>query len=294
MNYFELHIGDYTAATAHLSWDEDMAYTRLIRAYYHAERGIPDDQRHRLARATSPAQRKAVDTVLSEFFVLTDGVWVQKRCEEEIARYRESQVDQLAKRDNEKERQRRSRERRKQMFDQLREHGVVPAWDTPTNELEKALSRVTGAFKSRPVTPPVTRDNTATQTPITKHQEEEKEEARALRLPPSVDLLTGAGVATDVARDWLAVRKAKRAGPVTQTVLLALERESRKAGIAVADAVRICVERGWQGFDASWNWQGSAAAPKPAAIPKTSFAETDYTRGFRGELLPQFAAGGGS
>ena len=32
LNYFEDHIGDYAAATAHLSWDEDMAYTRLIRA----------------------------------------------------------------------------------------------------------------------------------------------------------------------------------------------------------------------------------------------------------------------
>lgn len=68
-----------------------MAYTRLIRAYYHSERGIPDDQRHRLARATTPQQRKAVDAVLGEFFALTDGVWIQKRCEQEIARYQEKQ-----------------------------------------------------------------------------------------------------------------------------------------------------------------------------------------------------------
>ena len=40
MNYYEHHLGDWAAATGHLTWDEDMAYTRLLRAYYHAERPI--------------------------------------------------------------------------------------------------------------------------------------------------------------------------------------------------------------------------------------------------------------
>ena len=31
MNYYEHHIGDYDADISHLSWAEDMAYTRLIR-----------------------------------------------------------------------------------------------------------------------------------------------------------------------------------------------------------------------------------------------------------------------
>jgi len=94
MNYYEHHLGDYAAATAHLSWDEDMAYTRLIRAYYHHEKPIPADQREacRLARATTPAQRRAVDTVLREFFELHDDGWHQKRCDEEIERYQDKQT----------------------------------------------------------------------------------------------------------------------------------------------------------------------------------------------------------
>ena len=92
MNYFEDHIGDYAAATAHLSWDEDMAYTRLIRAYYHAEKPIPQAQAYRLARATTPNQRKAVDTILSEFFTLQEDGYHQKRCDEEIARYQDKQA----------------------------------------------------------------------------------------------------------------------------------------------------------------------------------------------------------
>ena len=91
MNYYEHHLGDYAAATAHLSWDEDMAYTRLLRAYYHHERGIPQGQQYRLARATTPAQRKAVDTVLAEFFTLTGDAFTQSRAEREIVRYQDKQ-----------------------------------------------------------------------------------------------------------------------------------------------------------------------------------------------------------
>jgi uncharacterized protein YdaU (DUF1376 family) len=92
VNYFEDHIGDYAAATAHLTWDEDMAYTRLIRAYYHSEKPIPQGQAYRLARATTPAQRKAVDAVLAEFFTLQDDGYHQKRCDEEIARFQDKQA----------------------------------------------------------------------------------------------------------------------------------------------------------------------------------------------------------
>ena len=91
MNYYEHHIGDYAAATAHLSWDEDMAYTRLLRAYYHHERGIQDGQQYRIARASTPSQRKAVDTVLAEYFSLVDGHHTQKRADKEVARFQDKQ-----------------------------------------------------------------------------------------------------------------------------------------------------------------------------------------------------------
>ena len=62
------------------------------------------------------------------------------------------------------------------------------------------------------------------------------------------------GVDEQVARDWLDVRKAKRA-PLKQTALDDVVAEAHKAGISVAQAVRICAARGWQGFRASWNWR---------------------------------------
>jgi uncharacterized protein YdaU (DUF1376 family) len=86
LNFYKHHLGDYSAATAHLSWDEDCAYRRLLDQYYKREAPIPADVKEacRLARAQTPSQRRAVDTVLREFFVLQDDGWHQKRCDEEI------------------------------------------------------------------------------------------------------------------------------------------------------------------------------------------------------------------
>jgi uncharacterized protein YdaU (DUF1376 family) len=91
VNYYEHHLGDWAAATGHLTWDEDMAYTRLLRAYYHHEQAIADGQQYRLAKAVTPAQRRAVDQVLNEFFQLLDGRYHQKRADSEIARYQDKQ-----------------------------------------------------------------------------------------------------------------------------------------------------------------------------------------------------------
>lgn len=87
MNYYAFHIGDYASATRHLSWEEDLAYRRLLDAYYTREEPIPSDQRQawRLVLASTPEQRAAVDSVLAEFFILTEGGYRHERCEAEIA-----------------------------------------------------------------------------------------------------------------------------------------------------------------------------------------------------------------
>lgn len=86
MNYYDHHIGDYDAATAHLSWLEDLAYTRLMRLYYRTEKPVPADlaQVCRLVRASNAGERKAVSAVLHEFFDLRSDGWHQKRCDEEL------------------------------------------------------------------------------------------------------------------------------------------------------------------------------------------------------------------
>jgi uncharacterized protein YdaU (DUF1376 family) len=94
VNYYEHHIGDYAEATAHLSFAEDAAYSRLIRKYYATEKALPADPRHvqRLVGARTKEEREAVDSVLAEFFVLLDDGWHQPRCDSEISRFQDKQA----------------------------------------------------------------------------------------------------------------------------------------------------------------------------------------------------------
>lgn len=168
MNYWERHIGDYIRDTVSLSMLEDGAYTRLLDQYYQSESPLPADKKevYRLARATTPAERKAVDYVLQRYFELDADGFRQKRCDEVIEAFWDQAPALETKRANERERQRRSRERRATLFEALRAHGVVPPFKAKTHELEAELSRVTKRDESQDVT----RDNTATQTPDASHQ----------------------------------------------------------------------------------------------------------------------------
>lgn len=60
------------------------------------------------------------------------------------------------------------------------------------------------------------------------------------------------GVPEELTNEWKAVRKEKRAGPISKTVIEAVYREAAKAGITPEAAIRCSVERGWQGFKADW------------------------------------------
>jgi len=85
MHYYQHHIGDYKAATSHLTNEEDIAYRRLLEMYYDTEQSIPDNTQRlsRVLRVTA----QAVEVVLNDFFVLLDGAWVQSRCQLEISSY---------------------------------------------------------------------------------------------------------------------------------------------------------------------------------------------------------------
>lgn len=92
INFYPHHIGDYLTATAHLSWSEDCAYRRLLDVYYSREAAIPADiaQACRLVRAASKDERKAVETVLREFFTESAEGWTHGRCEAEIVKAKEA------------------------------------------------------------------------------------------------------------------------------------------------------------------------------------------------------------
>ena len=85
MHYYQFSIGDYRAATAHLSNDEDLAYRRLLDMYYDTENKIPLDTQwvaRRLRLATN-----VVDVVLQDMFVKHEDGWFHARCDDVIKQY---------------------------------------------------------------------------------------------------------------------------------------------------------------------------------------------------------------
>jgi uncharacterized protein YdaU (DUF1376 family) len=88
VNFYAFNIGDYAGATRHLSWDEDMAYRRMLDAYYSRETPLPLDRRqvYRLVGASEGRQREAVDAILIEFFEERHDGWHNNRADEEIAK----------------------------------------------------------------------------------------------------------------------------------------------------------------------------------------------------------------
>lgn len=76
--------------------------------------------------------------------------------------------------------------------------------------------------------------------------------APASRSPSlSVSDLVDLGVDQQVAAEFLALRKAKRSR-LTPLALQGILREAERVGWSLDQTLRKCVERGWQGFEASW------------------------------------------
>ena len=130
------------------------------------------------------------------------------------------------------------------------------AWDARQMQSDSSAERVR-AFRERtkqakrPGNVSVTAQELDTDTEEEKEEEKKEKPAQALAIPPAL------------LADFLAVRKAKRAGPLTATAIAGLQREADKAGISLEAAVTACCEYGWQGFNAGWY---ADRAPKPAAM----------------------------
>lgn len=90
MNYYNHHIGDYRADTAHLSLLEHGIYRQLLDQYYLSEKPIPKETElvFRRLRAITEDEQNAVIQILQEFFTWTEQGYVHARCEEELAGYR--------------------------------------------------------------------------------------------------------------------------------------------------------------------------------------------------------------
>ena len=96
---------------------------------------------------------------------------------------------------------------------------------------------------------------------ITYHSINQSSNLKKTKQKSAVVLLAEFGIGGQLADDFIAHRKSKKA-TITETVLKGYQREADKAGIALAEAIEISIIRNWQGFNANWDWKGTATHNK--------------------------------
>jgi uncharacterized protein YdaU (DUF1376 family) len=94
MHYYNFNIGDYMKHTLHLTPEEDLAYRRLLDMYYDSESPIPNNIPLVSRRLRMDAE--IVESVLKEFFDLTDEGYRNYRADGEIADYHKYLAKQQA------------------------------------------------------------------------------------------------------------------------------------------------------------------------------------------------------
>jgi len=247
VNYYEHHIGDYAAATAHLSLLEDAVYSRMLRRYYMQEAPLPSDWRQvaRLVGARTDDELAAVQAVLAEFFSLRDDGYHQQRCDETLQAFQAGEPERLAKRANEEARLKKHRDERARLFSELNDRGITPAWNTNINELR----RLHAGEDLKPATQTATATATpatATQTPdTTTHTPEKKKEKRQPKL--ALEFIVPDWIESDVWGAYLEVRSKKGAPATARAFGMVIVEliKLRDRGQDPNDVLRQSIRAGW-------------------------------------------------
>lgn len=90
-----------------------------------------------------------------------------------------------------------------------------------------------------------------------------------------------ADVDQQVLQDWLALRKYRKAGPLSRTAMELHNSEAAKAGLSPVDAMKFCISANWSGFTASFYEKRRAGSAKTSGR-HSGFDRRDY--GQPGEL----------
>ena len=105
-------------------------------------------------------------------------------------------------------------------------------------ERQKTNGRKGGRPKNNPVlTQPYPSANPVPSQPLTTKP------LTNIYVPPIPDNLF---------KDYSKIRKAKKAGELTETAFKQIEKEAAKVGLNAIQAIEICCKRAWVGFEKSW------------------------------------------
>lgn len=228
--YMQLYVADYLADTAHLTTEEHGAYLLLLFSYWQTGKPLRSDRLASVARLSNERWAN-VEQTLKEFFHVSKGIWTHFRVEADLAK-----VDSKTKKNSEAGKlSAKARALAKQALEEAQSTNVA-------TDVEQTYQRNVNHARS---------GDTDTDTDTKQDQkhcaENKPERAKTI----NAKSLVAMDVPEQIAKDWLAVRKTKRA-PLTQTALEGVKREADKAGKTLAQAIEIAARNSWAGYKASW------------------------------------------
>ena len=253
MNYYQFHIGDYAAHTRNLSLIEDLAYRRLLDAYYLSEQPFNGSHTDVAREIGMRDQINEVEYVLTRFFERDGDVWRNKRADAEIANY-QANINARSRAG--------------------KASAAKRAMNTSSTHVEKPSTDVGVMVNKR----------STNQEPITITSPiGDVAPPKRKKSSPHPDLECPQDVDPQVWSDWIVLRRGKKA-PVTATVMSGAREEAQKAGLTLEQFLRIWCVRGSQGLQADWLRTDDFARVR--AGPKDGTAYTRHMDQRASELAP--------
>lgn len=245
MYYYKKNIGDYYKKTGRLSMLEHGAYTLLIDACYDRERFPTLEEALDWTWARTDAEIEAVKFVLSKFFELNDGIYTQSRIADELMNYHAlSEINSRIAKEREEKRRNRKRTDHEACTDGSRYEDEAPPNQEPRTKNHKPITSINNIGESDKPT----------------------------RFMFNKELLN-LGCDKDLVVEYMAHRK-KKGGSNGKIAFDGLIREQQKSGLDMSAVMKICIERGWRGFEASWlNNQSGYQQSTPQSRQTPSMAD---------------------
>jgi uncharacterized protein YdaU (DUF1376 family) len=233
MHYYQFNIGDWGLGTSHLSLEEEAIYLRLINHYYDTEKPIQEETQWVIRRLRLGADISIVESVLSEFFTLTDRGWEHKRCEEMLKVYRKTV--------------KKNRENGKK--------GGRPRKDAALKETQEKPSGLPLGTQSEPTGNPNQEPLTNNHKPTTSNQVKEVEKqppAAAVKSPVDFSVFNASD---DQISEMKRIRRLNKGGAMSQRVVNSLAKEFAQAqtmGYTFDDCLTEWETAGWKSMKADW------------------------------------------
>lgn len=212
MFYYQHHVGDYRRDTGHLTLLEHGIYRQLLDMYYVTEKPLDKKTAMRLISVRNTDECEAYYRVLTDFFQEVDGKYIHKRCEYEISKFKDK-CEKATK----------SIKSRWNKNNDLQNTDVLQT-NNEGNTIQ--TSKKPNILKTYQ---PTLKTNTVAQSACNRPEE----------------------VSESIWQDFLVLRKAKKA-PLTNSALSRIDREAKKSGMSLENALIECCARGWAGFKADW------------------------------------------